>query len=151
MTQRFDPAIFVTAQRDCIDQVRAELAGGTKQSHWMWFVFPQIAGLGSSPTAQRFALPGLQEARAYLAHPVLGDRLRQLTGLVLAAPHGDAVRIFGPVDALKFRSCMTLFRLAAPEEKLFSAALEKFFAGRDDPRTVAILRDTDDWPSGWAP
>jgi uncharacterized protein (DUF1810 family) len=151
MKNRFDPQIFVAAQDSCVDRVREELASGRKQSHWMWFMFPQIAGLGSSPIAKMFALAGLAEARTYLAHPLLGRRLRELTGIVMAAPHGDAEQIFGHVDALKFCSCMTLFRIVAHDEKLFDAALEKFFAGRVDPRTVEILRKAEDLPAGWPP
>jgi uncharacterized protein (DUF1810 family) len=144
MANRFDPQIFVAVQGGCIDRVRDELAQGHKKTHWMWFIFPQIAGLGSSPIARRFEIAGLAEARAYLAHPVLGSRLRELTGIVMASRQDDARRIFGAVDALKFCSCLTLFRVAAPDEDVFRAALEKFFAGCDDERTLAILRHAGD-------
>jgi uncharacterized protein (DUF1810 family) len=146
MADRFDPQMFVAVQGGCIDRVREELAQGRKQTHWMWFMFPQIAGLGSSPIARRFGIAGLAEARAYLAHPVLGPRLRELTAIVIASGEDDPRRIFGHVDALKFCSCLTLFRLAAPQEELFHAALEKFFAGHDDERTLQIMRDAGNLP-----
>jgi uncharacterized protein (DUF1810 family) len=146
MANRFDPQMFVAVQGGCIDRVREELAQGRKQTHWMWFMFPQIAGLGSSPIARRFAIAGLAEARAYLAHPVLGSRLKELTAMVIASGQDDARRIFGHVDALKFCSCLTLFRVAAPEEDLFRVALEKFFSGCEDERTLGILRDAGDLP-----
>jgi len=146
MTDRFDPQMFVAVQGGCIDRAREELAQGRKQTHWMWFMFPQIAGLGSSPIARRFGIAGLAEARAYLAHPLLGPRLKELTAIVIALGQDDARRIFGHVDALKFCSCLTLFRVAEPDEELFRKALEKFFAGREDMRTLEILRDAGDLP-----
>jgi len=146
MAARFDPQMFVAVQGGCIDRVREELAQGRKRTHWMWFMFPQIAGLGSSPIARQFAIAGLAEARAFLAHPVLGPRLKELTRIVIGSGQDDAVRIFGHVDALKFCSCLTLFRLAAPDEEIFGAALEKFFAGRDDARTLEILRIAGELP-----
>ncbi len=131
------------AQRPVMDTVRAELAAGRKRSHWMWFVFPQIRGLGHSPTAQRYAIDGLAEAEAYLQHAVLGARLRECTRLVCTAPGSTIEEIFGYPDNLKFRSCMTLFAAAAgarPEDQLFRTALDKYFAGREDPRTLELLR-----------
>jgi uncharacterized protein (DUF1810 family) len=126
---------FVDAQARVIDRVRAELKAGAKQSHWMWFVFPQIKGLGHSETARRYALHSLDEARAYLAHPVLGPRLRECTRLVLAV-NGKAIGdIFGAPDDLKFRSSMTLFARATTEP-IFRQALDKFFAGEEDAETV---------------
>ena len=139
MSDPFDLQRFVTAQTAVIDAVRAELRTGRKRSHWMWFVFPQIAGLGSSATARRYAIGSLGEAQAYLAHPVLGARLRECAALVLDARDGDAHAIFGSPDDLKFRSSMTLFARAAPGEALFGAALEKFFAGAADPATLELL------------
>jgi uncharacterized protein (DUF1810 family) len=130
---------FVAAQDPVWPQVLAELSAGAKRSHWMWFVFPQIAGLGSSPTSVHFALGSLAEAEAYLAHPVLGARLRQATDLMLAHAGRPAEAILGPVDALKLRSSMTLFRAAAPDEPRFGAALTAFHAGAPDPRTLALL------------
>ncbi len=120
-------------------QVLAELRAGRKASHWMWFVFPQLAGLGSSPMAQRYAISGVEEGRAYLAHPVLGARLLECSGLVLQAAQPDIHRILGSPDDLKFRSCMTLFQRAAPQEPVFGACLGRYFGGHPDPRTLALL------------
>ncbi len=141
MADPFDLERFVVAQAPVIERVRIELQRGRKQSHWMWFVFPQIAGLGHSLMAQRYAIASLAEARAYLAHPLLGARLRECTGFVLAT-HGKTVHdIFGSPDDLKFRSCMTLFADAAPDEELFAAALAKYFSGVADAATVSLIRD----------
>src|SRR5258706_5506885 len=131
---------FLLAQAGVIDRVLGELRAGCKQSHWMWFVFPQIAGLGRSATALHYAIASLGAARAYLAHPVLGARLRDCTQLVLDVEGRSAHAIFGSPDDLKFHSSMTLFALAAPSEKLFQAALEKYFAGQTDAATLAQLR-----------
>lgn len=139
MDDRFDLARFVQAQAAVHDDVVAELRAGRKRTHWMWFVFPQLAGLGFSPMAQRYAIGSLEEARAYLAHPVLGPRLLECSALVLAAPEPDVHRIFGSPDDLKFRSCMTLFAQAAPQEPVFRQCLDRFFGGEPDPRTVASL------------
>jgi uncharacterized protein (DUF1810 family) len=136
----FDLERFVSAQADAIARVRAELQRGRKQSHWMWFVFPQLAGLGFSPMAQRYAISSLAEARAYLAHLVLGARLRECTELVVAIDGKTVHDILGAPDDLKFRSCLTLFAEAAPDEIVFNVALEKYFAGAKDPRTLALLR-----------
>jgi uncharacterized protein (DUF1810 family) len=130
---------FVAAQAGVIDSVLSELRAGRKQSHWMWFVFPQIAGLGRSPTAVRYAIASLDEARAYLAHPVLGERLRHCTQLVLDIEGKSIHAIFGAPDDLKFRSSMTLFAHAAPSEAIFSNALEKYFSGEEDGATLAQL------------
>jgi uncharacterized protein (DUF1810 family) len=131
---------FVSAQAAVIDRVRAELGAGRKQSHWMWFVFPQIAGLGRSATAIHYAITSLDEARAYFEHPVLGARLRDCTQLVLAVETKGVHAIFGSPDDLKFHSSMTLFATAAPDERLFADALEKYFAGRPDTATLERLR-----------
>ena len=130
---------FIQAQDPVMDQVEAELAAGQKRTHWMWFVFPQLAGLGHSPTARFYALASLAEAQAYLAHPVLGPRLRACTALVLAVPGRSAHAIFGSPDDLKFHSCMTLFAAAAPGPSLFADALDRFFDGAPDPRSLALL------------
>ena len=131
---------FVEAQAPIYGQALAELRAGDKRSHWMWFVFPQLAGLGLSPTAQRYAIGSLEEARAYLAHPALGPRLRECAAAVNAVEGLSARRIFGSPDDLKFRSSMTLFREAAPDEAAFQAALDRYFAGEADPRTLELLR-----------
>ena len=120
--------------------VQAELQAGRKRSHWMWFIFPQAAGLGHSAMARHYALAGLAEAQAYLAHPLLGARLHECSALALAVPGGaSALTVFGSPDDLKFRSCMTLFARAAPAEEIFNACLERYFGGQPDPRTLALL------------
>ena len=129
---------FVDAQEDAAIYARAlgELRAGRKQGHWIWFVFPQIAGLGSSPMSQAYAIRSLDEARAYLEHPVLGPRLRESTeALLAAAPGTSAERILGGIDAIKVRSSMTLFSRAAPEEGLFRDVLDRFYGGEADPET----------------
>jgi uncharacterized protein (DUF1810 family) len=140
MTAIFNLERFVQAQAPVYADVVDELRAGRKRSHWMWFVFPQIAGLGLSPTAQHFAIASLDEAAAYLAHPLLGQRLRDCAALVLAIESGSANDIFGSPDDMKFRSSMTLFAQAAPGEPLFQACLDKFFGGQPDQRTLARLR-----------
>jgi uncharacterized protein (DUF1810 family) len=132
----FDLQRFADAQASVIERVLAELAAGRKSSHWMWFVFPQRRGLGTSAMAQRYGIASLAEARAYAGHPLLGARLRQCTALVLQHPQRSAREIFGAPDDRKFHSSMTLFAHAAPDEPLFRRALEVFFAGRDDPATA---------------
>jgi uncharacterized protein (DUF1810 family) len=136
---RFDLERFVTAQEPVIGQVLQELRAGCKRSHWMWFVFPQLAGLGSSAMARRYAIGGKPEALAYLAHPVLGSRLRQCTSLVNAQQGNSAYEIFGSPDDLKFRSAITLFHAAAPDIPEFADALHKYFAGKGDPVTIEKL------------
>ena len=130
---------FIAAQRPAYASALAELQRGRKESHWMWFVFPQIAGLGRSPTAQHYAIVDAGQARAYLAHPVLGVRLREATRVVLAHRGRDANAIFGPVDAIKFRSSMTLFEAVAADPKPFDEALDAFFGGERDPETLIRL------------
>jgi uncharacterized protein (DUF1810 family) len=129
---------FVAAQDPVWPQVTAELAAGRKQSHWMWFVFPQLAGLGRSAMAERYALASVAEAAAYAGHPVLGPRLLQATGLLLRHAGQPAEAILGPVDAMKLRSSMTLFALARPEEPGFAAVLAAFWKGRPDPATLRL-------------
>ena len=132
---------FVQAQAGSYEQALAELRRGRKSSHWMWFVFPQIAGLGSSPTAQRYAIRSLDEARAYLAHPVLGARLRECVSVLLGTEGRSAAQIFGGIDTLKLRSSMTLFALAATEDdQCFGAVLARFFDGERDAATERLVR-----------
>ena len=133
----FDLQRFVAAQAPVYDRVRAELKNGRKQSHWMWFIFPQIAGLGHSTMAQRYAISSLHEGEAYLKHPVLGPRLRECTRLVLQVDGKSAYEILGSPDDMKFHSCMTLFARAAPQEEIFGTALDKYFDGQDDVLTLA--------------
>ena len=131
---------FVAAQTPVFSAVCAELAAGHKQSHWMWFIFPQLRGLGTSPMAQRYAIGSLAEARAYLAHPLLGERLRSCTRLVNRVEGRTVQAIFGYPDDLKFRSSMTLFSRAATDaSEPFGEALAKYFAGEADPLTRELL------------
>jgi uncharacterized protein (DUF1810 family) len=130
---------FVDAQNGVYEQAVRELREGHKRSHWMWFVFPQIAGLGRSPTAQHFAVSGLAEAEAYLAHPVLGPRLRECARIVAELPTTDAEQVFGSVDALKLRSSMTLFARADPDEQVFADVLDQYFDGEPDEATTSRL------------
>ena len=138
MTDPYDLERFVRAQERLYSQVLNELRAGTKRSHWMWFIFPQLRGLGSSPTAVTYAIASLAEARAYLAHPLLGARLRECTQRLLALQGRTAHEVFGYPDDLKFRSCMTLFAHADPDGP-WRAALERYFAGEEDPRTRELL------------
>jgi uncharacterized protein (DUF1810 family) len=130
---------FLAAQSGSYDQALGELRRGRKSGHWMWFVFPQIAGLGRSRTAQDYAVSGLAEARAYLAHPVLGPRLVECAEALTALPGGDPVAVLGDIDALKLRSSMTLFARADPEQPAFRAVLQQYYGGEEDPRTLELL------------
>jgi uncharacterized protein (DUF1810 family) len=135
----FDLERFVDAQATAYATALDELRAGRKRSHGIWFVFPQLRGLGRSDAAWTYGLSSLDEARAYLAHPLLGARLREAVAALLAHRDARADAILGEVDAMKFRSCLTLFARAAPEEAVFAAALAAFFAGAPDPETVAML------------
>jgi uncharacterized protein (DUF1810 family) len=139
MNSSYDLQRFVDAQDPVYGQVCAELQAGQKSSHWMWFVFPQFQGLGQSAMAKRYAIASRDEAIDYLAHPVLGPRLRQCTQLMLRHQGKSALQILGTPDDVKFRSCMTLFALVQPGEGLFNDALKKYFAGRADQKTVEML------------
>ena len=130
---------FVDAQAQTYEQALAELRGGHKRTHWMWFVFPQVAGLGRSGMAQRFAISGLAEARAYLSHPLLGRRLVECARALTALDTDDADAVFGSVDAMKLRSSMTLFAAAAPDEPVFREVLDHYFGGELDEATTALL------------
>ena len=134
---------FVEAQRPVHAQALAELRAGRKTTHWMWFVFPQLRGLGRSTTAHHYGIDCLAEARAYLAHPVLGARLRDAVDALLGVHGRSAGEIFGSPDDLKLRSSLTLFGKAAPDETRFAAALERYFDGERDPATLALLRNAD--------
>jgi len=130
---------FVFAQEAVYQTVLGELRRGRKVSHWMWFVFPQIAGLGRSEISRHFAIASLEEARAYVSHPVLGVRLRECAAALLAPPARTAEEVFGPIDAMKLRSSMTLFHRAAPDEPAFARVLDRYFGGLPDPATDALL------------
>ena len=141
MGDAFDLDRFVSVQdhADTYRQALAELRDGRKRSHWMWFVFPQIQGLGSSPTARRYAISTLDEAAAYLQHPVLGPRLVDCAEALLATGQTDAVAVLGAIDAQKLRSSMTLFARADPDRSVFQRVLDMFFDGQADPATDARL------------
>ncbi len=136
----FDLARFVRAQEGVHAQALAEVRRGRKASHWMWFVFPQLAGLGSSPAARRYAVSGLDEARAYLAHPVLGPRLREIAGAAAGLSGRTAREVFGSPDDLKLRSSLTLFEAAASDAPVFARALDVLCGGGRDGRTLDLLR-----------
>ena len=130
---------FVEAQDPVYAQVLAELRRGLKESHWMWFVFPQLAGLGRTEISRRYAIRSLDEARAYLGHPVLGPRLHECAGIVAGTAGRTAEDILGSVDALKLRSSMTLFAMADPHEPAFRDVLDRLYAGTPDERTLDLL------------
>lgn len=130
---------FADAQAPVWDEVKVELLAGRKRTHWMWFVFPQLAPLGRSSTARFYGIASLDEARAYLQHPVLGPRMLQCCELLMQVRNRSAAEIFGDVDAMKLRSCLTLFEAAAPECGSFAACLQKYFGGERDPLTLELL------------
>ena len=146
MTDPYNLRRFVDAQEPVYDQARAELRAGRKHGHWMWFVFPQLAGLGVSPMAMRYAISSLAEAAAYLDHSVLGPRLRECARMVIAIEGHPIEDIFGYPDDLKFRSSMTLFARAAPDSKLFAEAIHRYFPDGFDPLTIERLRAGRGWP-----
>jgi uncharacterized protein (DUF1810 family) len=140
MSDPYNLQRFVDAQASCFAQVRSELSAGEKRSHWMWFIFPQLEGLGSSPMAHHYAISSIDEAKAYLAHPILGERLRDCAALVNAVSGRTIEDIFGYPDDLKFRSSVTLFAEAShPESKVFTEALAKYFNGIPDKATIDRL------------
>ncbi|HTW05031.1 MAG TPA: DUF1810 domain-containing protein [Streptosporangiaceae bacterium] len=141
MDDPYDLNRFVAAQDagGTYQQAVAELRSGRKTSHWMWFVFPQVAGLGYSRVSQMYAISSLDEARAYLAHPVLGPRLVECAAIVAQTPDRTAEQVFGGVDALKLRSSATLFHRAAPQEPVFANVLDRFFDGSPDPATDQLI------------
>ena len=135
----FELSRFVEAQEHSYDQALREIRSGRKLSHWMWYVFPQLEGLGSSPTSKRYAIKSLDEAAAYLRHPVLGPRLLACTEAVLGVAGRTAEDIFGPIDALKLRSSATLFACASSRRSVFDQLLDRYFAGARDERTLNLL------------
>lgn len=139
MSDNFNLSRFTEAQAPVYAAVLAELRAARKGTHWMWFIFPQLAGLGRSAMAQRYAIASLDEARAYLAHPVLGARLRECAALVAAAQGSSAHQIFGAPDDMKLHSSLTLFAHAAPGEPLFRACLDKYYSGAPDATTLSLL------------
>ena len=139
MPNEYNLQRFLDAQDHVYGAVLDELRAGRKSGHWMWFIFPQITGLAHSGTAQKFAMASLDEAKAYLQHPILGPRLRECTQLVLNVEGRSAERIFGYPDHLKFRSCLTLFMTATTDNKVYKDALLKYFNGKPDELTLDIL------------
>mgnify|MGYP003338948743 CR=1 FL=1 len=137
----FNLARFIRAQEEIYAQALAEVRSGQKESHWMWFIFPQIDGLGSSHTARRYAITNGEEARAYLDHPVLGGRLLECSEALLNVSGRSASQIFGSPDDLKLRSCMTLFARVASPGSIFERVLAKYFAGQPDQRTLELLKE----------
>lgn len=135
----FDLQRFVLAQADEIERVREQLRGGEKRGHWMWFVFPQLAGLGHSEMARRYAIRSIDEARAYAAHPLLGPRLLECCDLLLAIYGRSIQQILGSPDDLKLRSCLTLFQAAVPQQAVFGECLRKFYGGQPDEHTLRLL------------
>ena len=140
MTDPHNLQRFIDAQSRVYEEVLAELAAGEKTSHWMWFVFPQHTELGRSAMAQHYGIASREEALAYWQHPVLGARLKECVELVLAVKGKTAFRIFGSPDDLKFRSCLALFATLLPDAPIFKPALEKYFDGKADPKTLDLLR-----------
>ena len=130
---------FTSAQAGVIERVLAELSNGRKQSHWMWFIFPQIDGLGHSPTTRFYAIKSAAEAREYLSHPILGSRLVKCAELVLAVEGKTAHEIFSSPDDMKLKSCMTLFAAVTDSEPVFARVLDKYYAGKRDKRTLDLL------------
>lgn len=138
---RYDLQRFVEAQNPVISQVKQELSSGEKRTHWMWYIFPQVAGLGSSRRAQRYAISSREEAEAYLEHPILGPRLRECTEIVNGIEGRSANDIFGSPDDLKFHSSMTLFDAVADDATAFRTALERYFDDEPDQKTLAFLSE----------
>ena len=130
---------FLDAQRGDYAVALAEVRRGRKTSHWMWYIFPQIAGLGQSSTARYYSIRDLEEAREYYAHPVLGQRLREISGALLELRGSDPVAVFGGIDSMKLKSSMTLFAVAAPDDPLFQQVLDKYYRGEQDALTLRIL------------
>ena len=131
---------FIQAQENNYQTALAEVRTGYKCSHWMWYIFPQLKGLGFSSTAQYYGINGREEAMAYLKHPVLGARLREITSVLITLEGKSAVEIFGRTDAMKLRSCMTLFNAVANGDELFQNVLDKYYNGQADERTLAMLK-----------
>ena len=139
MTDAHDLHRFLKAQEDSYDTALDELKAGRKRTHWIWFIFPQLAGLGRSPTAQFYGIASLDEAAAYLRHPILGGRLHECLKALQTVAETRADRVFGELDAMKFRSSLTLFAEADPADPIIEAALERWFGGQKDEKTLQLL------------
>ncbi|MCX7666534.1 MAG: DUF1810 domain-containing protein [Gemmataceae bacterium] len=133
---------FLEAQLDDYFTALAEIRAGQKESHWMWYIFPQFRGLGHSPTSQHFAIQSLAEAQAYFAHPVLGTRLLECFESLLELENRTARQMFGPIDSLKLRSCATLFARACPQNRIFQRVLDRYYEGQPDPKTLELISQT---------
>ena len=131
---------FLSAQQNIYTHVLKELQNGNKTTHWMWFIFPQIEGLGNSQTAKYYSITTIEEAKEYLMHPILGKRLLECTNIIAGIENKTADEIFGSIDTMKLRSCMTLFNFIAPEQKVFADVLKKYFNGEEDELTLSILK-----------
>ena len=140
LVDKFNLARFLVAQEGSYDLALNELRSGRKRSHWMWYDFPQPKGLGQSTNSQLYGISGLAEARAYIRHPVIGKRLLEAIGALLVNPNSDAISILGELDALKLKSCLTLFSVAQPSEKIFRIALDRLFDGHFDVRTLDLIK-----------
>ena len=136
----YDLSRFLEAQKNSYDTALREIKTGRKRSHWMWYIFPQIRGLGYSAMAQHYAIRDLGEAREYLRHPVLGPRLIEISEALLALDESDPRRVMGSPDDLKLRSCMTLFQCAAPDQPVFGKVLDKFYGGKPDEKTLQMIQ-----------
>ena len=137
----YDLDRFIEAQKTCYERALAEIRGGDKRSHWMWYIFPQLSGLGFTPTSQKYSIRSLGEAEAYLAHPALGPRLVECAEAALAAPGSSAHDIFGSPDDWKLRSSATLFALVSPPGSVFQQLLDEYFHGERDQKTLELLKE----------
>ncbi len=143
MSPNYNLTRFIQAQKRDYDTALAEIRAGKKASHWMWYIFPQLKGLGRSSTSEYYGLSGIKEAQAYLSDPILKARLIEITDAVIAHKDKSAEEIFGGIDAKKLRSCMTLFSIAAPDIPLFDAVLEQFFDGKPDRNTLRLTKTNE--------
>lgn len=143
MNDKYDLQRFIKEQQRTYTTAYVELSQGRKSSHWMWWIFPQIVGLGMTATSHKYSIKSLDEAKAFLGHPYLGKNIREISNVLLGLDTNDASRVMGYPDDLKLRSSMTLFAEAAPDEKVFQKVLDKFYGGKKDERTLTILRELE--------
>ncbi len=143
MNNKYDLQRFIKEQQRTYSTAYVELSQGRKQSHWMWWIFPQIVGLGMTATSHKYSIKSMDEAKAFLSHPYLGKNIREISNVLLGLDANDANRVMGYPDDLKLRSSMTLFAEAAPDEKVFQKVLDKFYGGKKDERTLTILKELE--------
>lgn len=143
MKDKYDLQRFIKEQQRTYSTAYVELSQGRKQSHWMWWIFPQIVGLGMTATSHKYSIKSMDEAKAFLSHPYLGKNIREISNVLLGLDTNDASRVMGYPDDLKLRSSMTLFAEAAPDEKFFQKVLDKFYGGKKDERTLTILKELE--------